>query len=194
MECATWLRRDALLASQGSSREVIHGPTAPPRAFYDSHLPQASSSRESVGMPTTSFWVRHSVRRTVRVPARRSKQTSICKRRGVSVEVSHGVSLDVAEALRPWVARDSFLPASIWISASLSREGILLTGSGVAYASGHVVLRHCFAASAQPLTAESTLHRLLLPPPVITAGRLFQRARLRNNHGANSAYLSRWPS
>lgn len=70
MECATWLRRDALLASQGSSREVIHGPTAPPRAFYDSHMPQASSSRESVGMPTTSFWALRSLRRTVRVPTR----------------------------------------------------------------------------------------------------------------------------
>ena len=82
MECATWLRRDALLASQGSSREVIHGPTAPPRAFYDSHMPQASSSRESVGMPTTSFWARRSLRRTVRVPTRQPKQASICKRRG----------------------------------------------------------------------------------------------------------------
>ena len=36
--------------------------------------------------------------------------------------------------------------------------------------------------------------RVVAPAPVITAGRLFQRARLRNNHGANSAYLSRWPS
>lgn len=35
---------------------------------------------------------------------------------------------------------------------------------GVAYAGWHVGLRHCFAASAQPLTAASTLHRLLLPP------------------------------
>ena len=69
-----------------------------------------------------------------------------------------------------------------------------LTGSGFAYAGGHVVLRHCFAASAQPLTAASPLHALLLPPPVITAGRLFQRARLRDNHGANSAYLSTRPS
>lgn len=69
-----------------------------------------------------------------------------------------------------------------------------LTGGGVAYAGWHVDLRHCFAASAQPLTAASTLHRLLLPHPVITAGRLFQRARLRNNQGATSAYLSRWPS
>jgi hypothetical protein len=31
--------------------------------------------------------------------------------------------------------------------------------------------------------------RVVAPAPVITAGRLFQRARLRNNHGANSAYL-----
>ena len=64
----------------------------------------------------------------------------------------------------------------------------------VAHAGGHVVLRHCFAAAAQPLTAASTLHTLLLPLPVITAGRPFQRARLRNNHGANSAYLSTRPS
>ena len=40
-----------------------------------------------------------------------------------------------------------------------------LTGSGVAYASGHVVLRHCFAASAQPLTAASTLPRVVAPAP-----------------------------
>lgn len=36
--------------------------------------------------------------------------------------------------------------------------------------------------------------QVVAPAPVITAGQLFQRARLRNNHGANSAYLSRWPS
>ena len=196
MECATWLRRDALLASQGSSREVIHGPTAPPRAFYDSHMPQASSSRESVGMPTTSFWARRSLRRTVRVPTRQPKQASICKRRGRSVEVSHGTNLDDAEALRPWVS-SGFVLASIDTDLRVfgqRRDIESLTGSGVTYAGGHVVLRHCFAASAQPLTAAGTLHRLLLPHPVITAGRLFQRARLRNNHGANSAYLSRWPS
>ena len=89
-----------------------------------------------------------------------------------------------------------FWPVVIRICASLTHGRVIgsPSGDGVAYAGWHVGLRHCFAASAQPLTAASTLHALLLPPPVITAGRLFQRARLRNNHGANSAYLSRWPS
>lgn len=74
-----------------------------------------------------------------------------------------------------------------WVIGSLSR-------GGVAYARRHVGSRHCFAAFAQPLTAASTLPLLLLPPPATTAGRLFQRARLRIDHGAHSAYLSRWPS
>lgn len=106
------------------------------------------------------------------------------------------MNLDDAEALRPWVS-SGFVLAIIDTDLRVfgqRRDIESLTGSGVTYAGGHVVLRHCFAASAQPLTAASTLHRLLLPHPVITAGRLFQRARLRNNHGANSAYLSRWPS
>lgn len=65
------------------------------------------------------------------------------------------------------LARDSYWPSLIRISASLGRDGIIesLTGSGVAYASGHVVLRHCFAASAQPLTAASTLPRVVAPAP-----------------------------
>lgn len=120
----------------------------------------------------------------------------VCKTRGRSVEVSHGTNLDDAEALRPWVS-SGFVLASIDTDLRVfeqRRDIESLTGSGVTYAGGHVVLRHCFAASAQPLTAAGTLHRLLLPHPMITAGRLFQRARLRNNHGANSAYLSRWPS
>ena len=124
------------------------------------------------------------------------KQASICKRRGRSVEVSHGTNLDDAKALRPWVS-SGFVLASIDTDLRVfeqRRDIESLTGSGVTYAGGHVVLRHCFAASAQPLTAAGTLHRLLLPHPVITAERLFQHARLRNNHGANSAYLSRWPS
>ena len=106
------------------------------------------------------------------------------------------MNLDDAEALRPWVT-SGFVLASIDTDLRVFEQRRVmesLTGGVVAYAGWHVVLRHCFASSAQPLTAASTLHRLLLPPPVITAGRLFQRARLRNNHGANSAYLPRWPS
>ena len=41
----------------------------------------------------------------------------------------------------------------------------LLIGGGVAYAGWHVGLRHCFAASAQPLTAASTLPRVVAPAP-----------------------------
>lgn len=59
-----------------------------------------------------------------------------------------------------------FWPVAIRICASLTHGRVIgsPSGGGVAYAGWHVGLRHCFAASAQPLTAASTLHALLLPP------------------------------
>ena len=65
------------------------------------------------------------------------------------------------------LARDSYWPALIRICASLTHGRAIgsPSGDGVAYAGWHVGLRHCFAASAQPLTAASTLPRVVAPAP-----------------------------
>lgn len=125
------------------------------------------------------------------IGAPRGRQSSICKTRGSSMG-----SLAEVEVRRARTACKSVLACG---DTDL-RVFDAWTGYWVAewrwgrlrwLACWFTALLRCVCAAADG--GEHT-PRVVAPAPVITAGRLFQRARLRNNHGANSAYLSRWPS